>query len=332
MFSKIGLVPRVISTVKHRVDVSLKSIVGGIVLNPPFILSPMPDCSDAEFCVKFARLGGLAFLHRFCTIEKQAAEYASAIGRMFDTPHHQLGCAVGITGDNIERVQTLYRLGCRVFVLDTANGAHQKVFDVIEGMRKNCPDAKLMVGNVNSADNFYKLADLENVCWIRCGIGGGANCTTSIETGISSCPVNLIKGIKSLRYEVYKPSYSEYKTKVNWDGGIKTPGDVCKAFALGYTSVMMGSVFAACSNSPAKTYRLDGKLYKVLRGNASYSTQQEHSMTQPTYVEGSERLVPMGESLEKTMQRFINGIKSCCSYFNAHNLDEFRKNVTWETL
>ena len=319
MFSNMSLVPRVISSVEHRSDVSLKCDIGGMILNPPFILSPMPDCSSEEFCAKFAKLGGMALLHRFQTIDNQRNAYASAIGRLYDTPKAQLGCAIGVTGDYKERFKELFNLGCRTFVLDVANGGSQKVLDAIKWLNRDYPNLYLIVGNVNSHENFNTLASFDIIRTIRVSIGSGQNCTSTIETGIARLPENLMA-------EISNP----LRKTACWDGGLKTPGDCCKALALGCGSLMLGSVFAACSDSPAKTYKLDGKLYKVLRGNASYSTQQESWGLQPTYVEGSERLVPMGESLEKTMQRFINGIKSCCSYFNAFNLDEFRKNVTYE--
>ena len=56
------------------------------------------------------------------------------------------------------------------------------------------------------------------------------------------------------------------------DGGIRYSGDIVKAFSVGASAVMMGSVFAAATEAPGEL--VDGK-YKKVRGMGSRSAMQE---------------------------------------------------------
>ena len=91
---------------------------------------------------------------------------------------------------------------------------------------------------------------------------------------------------------------------------------------------MLGSIIANCSDSPAEILKRDGKWFKVYHGSASFEIQKEYR-NNPKYIEGRTRLLEYdGESLEGLITRFHDGIRSCMSYFNAKNLEEFRKNIT----
>jgi len=142
-------------------------------------------------------------------------------------------------------------------------------------------------------------------------------CTTRFETGIYRPMVSTLM-------EVYENKIGD--AIVISDGGIKTPADMNKAL-MWSDITMLGGVFAQCPQSPARVVKIDGRLKKVFRGAASYSTQLDYKGEKPTYVEGMEYLVDLGPSINSVIQRFINGLRSSMSYLNAKTLDEYRNNA-----
>ena len=53
------------------------------------------------------------------------------------------------------------------------------------------------------------------------------------------------------------------------DGGIKSSGDVAKAFAAGADAVMIGSKFAGTDEAPGEMVLYQGRTYKSYRGMGS---------------------------------------------------------------
>lgn len=306
----ISLIPRVISTIDSRSDISINiPFKNKFNLSSPIIASPMKDVCDGKIAKIMWEFGGLGIIHRFNSIENQAEEYEIA--------HCTCACAIGINGDYFDRFNILYDNGCRIFCIDTANGASSKVEKVINNISRD--DVSIIVGNVASRECYEWLEQFDNVVAIRCGIAGGNACTTKNATGIYHPMVSCIRECA----EVKK------RTLLIADGGIKEPADMCKAIALGADLVMLGTGIANTSDSPAEIIKRDGKLYKVYHGSASFEIQKEYREA-PRYIEGRTKILEYdGESLEALITRFGDGLRSCMSYFNARSLDEFRKNVSY---
>ena len=155
-YDDLTLVPRVVSTLQHRSDARPEIQLGPFQLALPLIGSPMPDVCGEKMCRVLAQEGALGILHRFQSIESQQQE--------FELVHHQddvnspaVGAAIGITGDYRERFQALYAAGCRLFCLDTANGAHLQVQQAMSWIRGQASDVFLLAGNVASAEAFSAL-------------------------------------------------------------------------------------------------------------------------------------------------------------------------------
>jgi GMP reductase len=120
---------------------------------------------------------------------------------------------------------------------------------VINPMSPTFPRGKmpiLIAGNVSTPD---AVSDLES--WgadiIKIGIGPGMACTTYGCTGFGS------RGMQAYTIlECAKKGIKKMKTRLIADGGIREPGDIAKALALGADMVMVGGLFASCVDSPAK--------------------------------------------------------------------------------
>lgn len=311
-FSNICLVPRVISTIKSRSDVDTSVKKDLIKMNLPIIASPMRDVCDGKFANKLIEKGCYAIMHRFCTIEEQVSEFLC---------NKNMAAAIGVNGDYIDRFNALYNAGCRVFCIDVANGATTLVKNITENLSDKFNDVKFIVGNVASKEAYLFVSSLPNVTGVRVGIAGGSACTTKNATGVYYPMASLIIECKSVK--------TDLMPLIIADGGIKESSDCCKALALGADCVMMGSVLAASTESPAELIKRDKQFYKLYHGSASFEIQKIKN-SKPKYIEGRTRLIDYeGESIDQILDRFDDGLRSSMSYFNAYNLEEYRENVTY---
>jgi GMP reductase len=100
------------------------------------------------------------------------------------------------------------------------------------------------------------------------------------------------------------------------DGQIREVGDVAKAVHAGASMVMVGSMFAACTDSPAEFNFY--KTHKNFYGSAS-SKNKGHE----NYVEGKDMLVKCNElTMIELMNKFEQGLKSTMSYAGVHKLSK----------
>jgi len=312
-YDDIGLISRNISGVDSRnlVDTSLS--FAGQKLSIPLIASPMPDVCDGKMAMVLSKLGSYGFIHRFNSIDEQINEYNISEGNC--------GVAIGINGDYVERFTSLYDWGCRSFCIDVANGANERVKETVIKLKSLKEDVFLTVGNVATLECFAWLAQLP-IYAIRVGISGGSACTTRTETGLFYPMASSLLECSSYS------NRSKNRPIIIADGNIKEPQDMCKALVLGADLGMSGSLFAASEESPASIMKINGKLLKTYKGAASFSTQKSVGK-KPEYVEGLESLIPYTGSVEKTIKRFRNGLKSSMSYMNALTLEEYKKNAGW---
>ncbi len=313
-YSDVSLVSRQVSTIKSRDEISTSVEFCGRKLTIPIVSSPMKDVSDGFFCKRMMDCGAFGIIHRFSNIAEQVSQYRVAPGA---------GCAIGINGDWFERFEALYKAGCRIFCLDVANGASTSVIPIIKDIRER--DCYVIVGNTVSLEG-YRFLDNNSVNAVRVGVAGGAGCTTKNATGIYHPMLSLIQ-------ETYvEKTYMRKKSQIIADGGIKEPGDFCKAIGFGADVVMLGSLLANTSSSPAERIYKDGKHWTVFRGSASSDIQTTYKEV-PRYIEGKSVLLEYHyETVEELLTRFMEGLRSSMSYFNTRTLDGYRGNVNYVTL
>ena len=345
VYDDISLVPRVVSEQPHR-DGDTSVEFCGVKLKYPLIASPMPDVCSGQMAHRLAGVGCMGIIHRFQTIEQQVSEYTYT-----DTPLRKMfACAIGVTGDYQERVRALYEQGCRIFCLDTANGANIMVKKAIQWIREFEYEDKIYIiaGNVATREGYNFLAGC-HVDAVRVGIAGGSQCTTKNKTGVYVPIVTSILECVEERERIsnsfadgiagkdtygkrYEELYAEKFLKLPLiiaDGGITEPADVNKALALGADAVMGGRVFVPYDESPAEIVKYEGVLYKKYRGAASFGVQKEYTGENPKFSEGEETLIryERNVSVMKMVEDYTSGLQSAMSYFNATNLQEFRDNA-----
>jgi IMP dehydrogenase len=84
------------------------------------------------------------------------------------------------------------------------------------------------------------------------GVGPGAACTTRGVLGVGVPQVTATVDVAAAR-DFYMKKAGRYVPIIT-DGGMRTGGDICKAFACGSDAVMLGSPFARAQEAPGHGY------------------------------------------------------------------------------
>jgi IMP dehydrogenase len=315
-YDDITLVPAY-SEIESRQNIDLTTqLTTNYSLRIPLIASPMDTVCESDMAIAMAELGGVGCIHRFMSIEHQAEEvqnvkFAVSDSEVYKTWDVPIMAAVGANGDYLERAQELTNWGANVILIDVAHGHHKFVQDAITNLKKHLPvHVDIIAGNVATQqaaiDLEYWGADA-----IRVGIGGGSLCTTRVKTGFGVPNVTSLEDCSDV-----------VTVPVIACGGIRNSGDIAKALAVGANSVILGSLLAGTKEAPGAIIEKSNGLYKRYRGAASLETKTVHGQA-PRNVEGESTVVPFKGSVNFTIERLLDGLRSALSYAGASNLHQF---------
>jgi len=108
------------------------------------------------------------------------------------------------------------------------------------------------------------------------------------------------------------------------DGGITSPGDLCKAFGAGADFVMIGGMFAGHTQSAGDMVEKDGQKFKRFYGMSSGMAMEKYNGGIAYYrsSEGKDVLVPYRGDVEGTIRDMMGGVRSACTYVGARNIEE----------
>jgi len=280
-------------------------------LSLPVISSPMDTVTEDKMALVMSHHGGMGVLHRYNDVATQATVAAKAL---FENEEIKMAAAVGMTGDYKERAYALHSVGVNILCVDVAHGHHIAMERCLKSLKDRFGDTvHLMAGNVSTLEAFDTLAS-----WgadsIRVGIGGGSICSTRLVTG---------HGIPTFQ-SLLDISRTTYDTKIIADGGIKTTGDMVKAYAAGADFVMIGSMLAGTKETPGEIFASNsGKKYKVYRGMASADAQNDWRGKSST-PEGISTTVSYKGSVNGILEDIAGGIRSGLSYSGVRSLPELR--------
>jgi GMP reductase len=250
---------------------------------------------------------------------------------------------IGITDKDIDKLKDLQKRTICTYIpllcVDAANG--QTVFfeQQIAKIRKLCPYTILMAGNVATPEMTQQLL-LNGVDIVKIGIGPGELCTTRKVTGVGYPQLSAI-------IECADAAHGNGGLLCA-DGGLKSPGDFCKAFCAGADFVMSGSYFAGTDEcegewverqfwdmdqwrdtalGPKTIARKRLKVY----GMSSKECMDKHYGGVKDYrtPEGTAQWIDAKGSVSGVLQEILGGLRSCCTYIGASRIKDMSKCATF---
>jgi IMP dehydrogenase len=308
-FDDILLVPQP-SYVNSRRDVDLTMNIGsGSNLSFPVIASPMDTVCESAMANSMAKNHGLGIIHRFMPFQKQLLEVKKAS----EDGKYAVGAAIGAKGNIEEESLLLFAAGASLILIDTANGHSKYAEDAVKRVKNALQGlAHIMAGNVSTASGFLKLAEA-GADSVRVGIGGGSVCTTRLVSGHGIPTLASVMRIKEAKND------ENLNVGIIADGGIRTTGDMVKAFAAGADAVMLGSMLAGTEESPGEIFIDSTGKYKSFRGMASKEANEGKDVP---IAEGIATRIPFKGSVETVLQEIRGGLGSGCSYTGVDKLSD----------
>lgn len=281
-FDEIALVPGAVTVNPNEVDTRWQ--IDSKKYKVPIIAAAMDGVVDAKFAIEMSRLGGLAVLNLegVQTRYKNPDEVLKKIARASNEEATKLvqgiyvepvkeklisvrveeikkagaTCVVSSIPQKAERFGAIAQeAGADIFVVQSTvtTVKHISTEYKMLDFHKFCRQMKIpvIIGNCVTYNTTLELLDT-GASAILVGIGPGAACTTRGVLGIGVPQVTATIDAAAAR-DFY------YKKKGNYipiitDGGMRTGGDICKAFACGADAVMIGSAFARAKEAPGRGY------------------------------------------------------------------------------
>jgi len=312
-FDDVLLEPR--ETAVKRIDANVETrLTKKARLAIPLLAAASDTVSDARFAVALGKLGGMAVLHRNCSLDEQV-KMVKEVQRAGVT----VGAAVG--PNDIERATALSEAGASIIFIDCAHAHAPGIITSAREMKRKMR-AELVVGNIvtkEAARDFAGIADA-----LKVGIGPGSICTTRIVSGVGVPQLTAVLDVVSVAKKRGIPVIA--------DGGIRYSGDIVKALAAGASSVMLGSLFAGAEETPGETVIVDGVHYKSYRGMGSrealekrhavdrYAADKKHSV-----AEGVSGKVLYRGPVKNIVEELAGGIRSGMGYIGASTIEEIPK-------
>jgi len=281
-FDEIALVPGR-KTINPN-EVNTKFSIDDTTLTVPILAAAMDGVVDVKFAICMGKLGGLAVMNLegiqtryenpdevLDKIAKATSEDATKlVQEVYNEPIKEkliskrirqikdegVSCAVSSIPRHAEKFGKIAKdAGVDIFVVQstvTTVKHESSEYNVLD-FNKFCKnmDIPVVVGNCVTYETTLELMDT-GVDALLIGIGPGAACTTRGVLGIGVPQVTATCDAVAARDFYYKKT-GKYISIIT-DGGMSTGGDICKAFACGADSVMVGSAFAKAKEAPGRGY------------------------------------------------------------------------------
>lgn len=281
-FDEISLVPGEKTINPEEVDISFK--INGKKFSVPILAAAMDGVVDVKFAVEMSKLGGIAVLNldgiqtRYdnpdTVLEKIAKAspqdateliqacynrpikeklVAKRIKQIKDKKGTAVVSCIPAHAEKFSKIAVAG--GADIFVVQSTVTTTKHIAKDYKSLDlfKFCKATKIpvIIGNCVTYETTLALMET-GAAGLLIGIGPGAACTTRGVLGIGVPQVTATVDAAAARDFYYKRT-GKYITIIT-DGGMSRGGDICKAFACGADSVMIGSNFARAKEAPGRGY------------------------------------------------------------------------------
>ncbi len=302
-------------------DISLTGrFTRNIDLKVPLVSAGMPCVTEVAMATAIAEFGGVGIIHRYMDIEKQCEMVKAVRDHTVDRrcyPGAGLGpdgrtlTAASVDPRDVERAKMLADAGVHVLVLDTPNPGNKENLEGAKQIRA-AVGADLVTGQIVNPETARQYLEL-GVDALRVGLGAGALCSIRLIAAMGAPQASAIDNCRQVAKSFDVPVIS--------DGGIRSSGDIVKAFALGAESIVTGSLLMGCDEAPGEIVEKDGKKWKRAAGLTLDFIEiptptgypkidaylAHHEMQR---IEGGEGLVPIIGPAHLVLLRLVRGMRA----------------------
>jgi IMP dehydrogenase len=250
----------------------------------PFLASSLDAVVSPQFAICLGQMGGLGVLNlegiytRYDDpasviqhiIEAPQEEATPLLQKVYSAPIREdlvgqriqeikeggVTCAVSLTPANTKRLAPIaVEAGADILFIQSTVTTARHISKSEQGLvlADVCQQVRIpvVVGNCVSYGATLELMDT-GVDGVLVGVGPGAICTTREVEGIGVPQVTATMDCAAAREEYFGRT-GRYVSLIT-DGGMRTGGDICKAFASGADAVMLGTTFAQAEEAPGMGY------------------------------------------------------------------------------
>jgi len=324
-FDDVCLVPQY-NNVPSRTEPDLSTwLTKDIKIGMPLVPANMDSVMGPDLAELIIANGGMPIFHRFTELRDQI----SWVKRFGDKTFVSCGL------NDSSSLFSILDEGPAGVCIDVAHGHSDRMFRMIELLKKQYPTLQVIAGNVCTKFAYSELCS-HGADAVKVGVGPGAACTTRNVTGFGVPQFTAIQEIVEQAEKLRVPVIA--------DGGIRGSDDVVKALAAGASTVMIGKLFALThesaaekkrSGEPSRVSRDGGKtctmeerpLMAKYRGQASKDFQDEYygGLKEKTVAEGTDFWAPVSGSAQDLIDRFLGGIRSGMTYGGARSIKELQR-------
>lgn len=301
-YSDISLIPNY-SEAHSRSDCNPSINLHGKKFLLPIVPANMKSVIDMDTAEWMSSHGFFYIMHRF------DHDLTEDVGNSQDWDN--VSFSVGVKAKDKMAIQKISKREHRVdyLTIDIAHGHCKRMKVMIGWIKRYLPDAKIIAGNVATAQAVRDLAN-----WgadiVKVGIGQGSPCTTKDKTGFTMPMFTCTKLCSNVVLD------NGEVVPIIADGGVKCNGDIAKAISAGATMVMAGGLFAACTDSPAITSSINNVPHKAYFGSASAENKGHNKHIEGKLTNIISNNMTYGEKLSEITQ----DLQSSISYAGGFNL------------